>query len=134
MGLIIGDLYKDKTYWVISDPFTDIPFILPKQIKFIKYNHIQEDNRFWNDNTGSYLTTMIFEDNIRIPLYDSGMKTGHKITKGYYVGKSSQQVIMIMKRIAFPEEFDIEPKEGFDYYWFRKLTMEYITKHPELMI
>ena len=133
MGLIRQDLIPEKNYWIISDPWTDRPFMLPKKVKFLKYAYVDADNREFED-IGSYLVTMVFEDDIRIPLYDSGMKTGHKVTKGYYVGESSAQVFAIMVRIAYPKRFDIKPRENFDYKWFRRIVENFERDHPELII
>ena len=133
MGLMLKQLEINKSYWLISDPYNDIPFIEPRRAKFLKYDHVEADNRYWKD-FGSYQYTMIFEDDIRIPMYDSGLKSGHKITKGYYVAETSGQLMMIMKRIAYPTHFDIREKEGFDYVWFRKTLKRLEEENPELLI
>jgi len=133
MGLIAQNLILNKSYWIISDPYSDRPFMLPKKAKFIDYQFLETDNRIF-EGIGSYQVTMIFEDDIRIPMYDSGMKTGHKVTMGYYVGDSSAQVFGIMTRIAYPDRFNIEPKSNFDYDWFRRIVKIFETEHPELLI
>jgi hypothetical protein len=133
MGIMIRDLIPDKNYWVISDPHSDIPFKGPQRIKFIGVNHIEEDNRYW-EGVGSYQYTMMFEKGIRIPLHDAGMKSGHRFTKGYYVSESSAHIFGVMTRIAWPEKFDIRPKDGFDYEWFRRYVDRFEKEHPELLI
>lgn len=133
MGLMLGELIPNKNYWVISDPHNDIPFIEPTKVKFLGANHIEADNRHW-EGIGGYQYTMIFENGIRIPLYDSGMKSGHRITKGYYVSESSRHIMEIMTRLAYPEKFEIRPKDGFDYKWFRQTFHRLEKDHPELYI
>lgn len=133
MGLMMKDLIPDKTYWVISDPHTDIPFFLPKKATFKSYEHVEEDNRIW-DGFGSYMMTMVFTDEIRIPLHDSGMKCGFKATRGYYVSENSAHLFDVMTRLAYPEKFDIRPQDDFDYEWFRRLIHHYEKEHPELLI
>lgn len=133
MGMIVKQPIPNTIYWVMSDPFTHIPFMSPKKVMFLKNEFLQEDNREY-ENYGGYLSSYIFDEGIRIPIHSSELKTGHKITMGYYVSETSAHLIQVMKRIAYPERFDIKPKDDFDYKWFRKILSILEKEHPELLI
>lgn len=133
MGLMLGDLIKNKNYWVISDPYNNKEFIEPIKVKFLSTDYIKDDNKVLK-GIGGYQYTMIFDKDIMIPIYDSGMKSGHKITLGYYVSESSRHIMEVMTRIAYPEKFEIKPKDGFDYDLFRQIFHRIEKEKPELYI
>lgn len=122
-----------KTHWVIQDPYETRSFSMPFKAKLLKAEYIVDDDIPCN-NKQTYFLTYIFDNGIHIPLYNTGLKTGHKLTKGYYITKTSNQILQIMYRIAYPEKCDMEVRVGFNYNKFRDFLNELIKKYPEMLI
>ena len=133
MGIIIKTPRRGETYWLVSDPHRSNTLLEPTRVIFEKEEYVKEDDVLLGKKY-HYRTTYFFSNGLRVAAYDSGLKIGYKILKDYYMCPTSQHIMHIMERIAYPEKFDIKPQDGFDYGWFRKLFEDLKYRRPELLI
>ncbi len=125
---ILHHMPKPNTYcWVMGDQKTNN--MTPTKVLFHRLGVFSKHPE--PKNIGSYQDTMIFENDIKIHIYDSGMKTGHRVTLNYFVAKTFKDLFIVLDRILKLKD---KHSEKYDYDHIEKYIQEIIRTQPELLI
>jgi hypothetical protein len=132
MGLILKTPRIADIIWVVSDPHHNTSILIPTKITLKKIDYMHKNVPEFNSHT--YHCTYIFEEDIEMSVYNTGLKTGHKFIKEFYIGNTSLEIIRIMYRVAYPEKIGLSRNEHFDYDWYRAYLHLLEETNPELFI
>ena len=96
MAILRSELIPKKTYWVMKKPTLDT-FHIPtaKTIdRFFIAEGIKEIH-----GLGSYMYSVIFDDGLKLDVYDSGLKSGQRIILDYFVERSLKDLVYTLIKI-----------------------------------
>lgn len=128
MGLL-HYMPQPNTYcWVMGDPkFQN--FMKPTKLMFHRVGMFYDNIKHIKNLC--YQESMIFENKVIVHVFDSGMKSGHRVTLDYYVAKTSKDLFVILNRIL---NLTSERPSLYDYNMINDYIKYVEREFPELLI
>lgn len=127
MGMLQHLPFPNTYCWVMGEP-KDENFMKPTKLKF--HRLIFEINMPEIKGWGSYQETMDLENGVKIPVYDSGMKSGHRMLLNYYVTHTSRELFEILGRMISLDKI----KDRYDTEMINNYIKKVEKENPELLL
>lgn len=127
---ILHHMPQPNTYcWVMGEPKSQ-NFMKPTKVLFHRVGLFYDSINNIRNNL-AYQESMIFDNNLIIHVFDSGMKSGHRVTMNYYVAKTSKDLFVILNRIL---NLTSERPCLYDYNMINDYIKYVEAEFPELLI
>ncbi len=127
MAILRNELIPKKTYWVMKKPTLDT-FHIPT---------VKTIDRFFIDEAieeiqglGSYMHSVLFDDSLKLDIYDSGLKSGQRIILDYFVERSLKDLVYTLIKIM---SFETN-KRQYNFELIQTYINQITESNPELLI
>ena len=127
MAILRSELIPKKTYWVMKKPTLDT-FHIPT-VKTIDRFFIAEDIAEIR-GLGSYMYSVIFDDSLKLDVYDSGLKSGQRIILDYFVERSLKDLVHTLIKIM---SFETN-KTKYNFELIQAYINQITESNPEMLI
>lgn len=127
MAILRSELIPKKTYWVMKKPTLDT-FHIPT-VKMIDRFFIAEGIKEIR-GLGSYMYSVIFDDSLKLDVYDSGLKSGQRIILDYFVERSLKDLVYTLIKIMTFET----NKTKYNFELIQEYINQITESNPELLI